>query len=134
MPFSNTVEAQINNYIWRNDGEILGGNNYFQFILCKAEPTESNFSEADYGGYGRILVERSGNYFSSPANDGYATVQNLTEIRFPTVVSGSNTITHLAIIAQDSFLIAYGQLTQSKTFNVDDRPVFEIGAIKFRFI
>jgi len=71
--------------------------------------------------------------FSNAADDGSATKKNNTEVRLPTATSGTNVITHVALFdaLTAGNMYAFGVLGTAKTYNVGDRPVFEVNSLVF---
>lgn len=99
--------------------------------LYTADPGEGGTAptnEAAYGSYARVAVTAATGF--SAASGGSS--QNTGLIQFPECSSGSETITHVAIVttASGAGQILYsGALTASRAISAGIQPQFAIGAL-----
>ena len=94
--------------------------------MCTADPGEAatgaSMSEATYGAYARVAVDRTTGLTVSGA-----TVSNTSLIQFPLCTSGSNTVTYCAIVDSASGagnVIATGILNSSPIVSTGVQPQF----------
>lgn len=90
------LELLFENSDWANIGDASGlqGSSTagsFYVALFTADPTDAGTqtNEADYTGYARVAVARSGSGWSTSSD----TVDNVAAITFPECTGGSNTVT-----------------------------------------
>lgn len=97
--------------------------------LHTADPGEagnSSTSEATYGGYTLITVDRAGTDWTVTGN----TVTNDNLIQFPQCTSGSSTVTHVSVTPNGSTQILYsGALNSSLSVSTGIQPQFAAGAL-----
>lgn len=132
MSFSNTAETAINTYIFVGTAVSWAANSDLYIALYTADPGESgsaNTNEADYGGYARVTLTRASDITVSGA-----TISNANLEQFPVCTSGSNTITHAAIVTSSSgagTIIVSGALNSSINVVAPIQPQFAAGALVF---
>ena len=93
------------------------------------EAGNQSTSEADYTGYARVAVARSGVGWTVSGNQ----VENAAAIVFPEAEGGSNTITHFAIGTASSAagsILYKGALTGSLAVSAGIEPRFQAGDLK----
>lgn len=106
MSASNGMEGALLNLIFQNANTAIGiglngssvGSMYIS--LHTGDPTESGnqtSSEANYTGYSRVAVSRSGSGWTFNSASGSPYVGNATAITFPTCTGGSSNITYFGI-------------------------------------
>lgn len=97
--------------------------------LHTADPGEagtSSTSEATYGSYALVTVNRNSGGFTVSGN----TMSNTALVQFPQCTSGNNTITHVSITPRASTqIIASGALSSSIPVSTGIRPQFEAGQL-----
>lgn len=141
MSLSNAAETDLlelifTNVAWPNVGDASGlqpssaaGNLYVG--LHTGDPGETGdqtTSEADYTGYARVAVARSGAGWTVSGNN----VSNTAAITFGACSAGSNTITHFSIGTDASGagnLLASGALSASLAVSAGITPEFAIGEL-----
>lgn len=141
MSKSNTMENSMlllffNNTDFANIGDATGlqgattpGSLYIG--LHTGDPGEAGdqtTNEADYTGYARVAVARSGAGFTVSAN----AVSNAAAVTFGACTAGSNTITHFSIgtAASGAGILLYsGALTASLAVSSGITPEFAIGEL-----
>jgi hypothetical protein len=99
--------------------------------------TGSNFPETTYGGYARVVfTNNKTNFGNASADVNGTTVLNATEIRFPTLASGTMTTNQLVILdaLNGGNIVGYGNIAVNKDYVAGDRPVFEVGTVQFKFL
>ena len=109
------------------------GSLYIALFTATPGETGSSTNEADYTGYARVAVGRSGSNWTVSADDPDYQVTNDNEIAFAQCTGGSNSITHFAICkagaASTDDMLYYGALDTSRTVDNGVTPKFAIGAI-----
>lgn len=132
MSFSNTAETAINTYIFVGTNVSWDGNTDLYLALYTADPGEAGSAttnEATYGSYARVAVTRATDFTVSGA-----TVENANLEQFPTCTSGTNTITHAAIVTSSAgagTIICSGALNSSVAVATGIQPQFAAGALVF---
>lgn len=132
MSFSNAAETAINNYIFVGTNVSWDANTDLWIALYTADPTEagSHADEATYGSYARVVLTRATDFTVSGA-----TVENANLEQFPTCTSGSNTLTHAAIVTSGTIgagtIICKGALNSSVAVATGIQPQFAAGALVF---
>lgn len=141
MSLSNAAETDLltllfNNTNWANLGDATGvrGSTVagsFYVSLHTADPGEAGSqttSEANYTGYARVAVARSGAGWTVAGNS----VSNAAAVTFGLCTAGSNTITYFAI-GRDSAgageIIVSGATTGSLAVSAGITPAFAIGQL-----
>jgi len=131
MSFGNTTEAQIIAKLFNNTALPWDAATQFDLHLHTADPGEaglSTTSEATYGGYAVVTINRNSGALSCSGNQ----VSNVSLLQFPLCVSGSNTITHGSITpAGSTQIIASGALGSSIPVSTNIQPQFDPGAFTF---
>lgn len=132
MSFSNTTETAVLNYIFDSATPSWAGNSDFWLALYTASPAEGGSAvtnEATYGGYARKQISRTTG-FTVSSN----TVSNAGLEQFDACTSGSNVITHVAIVTSSSGagdVIVYAALNSSITVSTGVQPQFATNALSF---
>lgn len=96
MSKSNALENDLLEKIFKATAISWDAITDLRISLHTADPGEGGdqtTNECAYGGYGRVLVARSGSGFTVSG----ANVVNAAEITFPQCTSGSETITHVGV-------------------------------------
>jgi hypothetical protein len=141
MSMSNAFETNLLDLIFKNvnislvgDATGLRGSSAAGSLfisLHTANPNEGGdqtTSEATYGGYARIAVQRSGAGWTVSGNNA----TNFAAVTFPTCTSGTNTVTHFGIGASSSGagkLIVFGELTAPLLVETGVTPEFAAGEL-----
>lgn len=131
MSKSNTTENDTLNAILRAVDPSWRSNASRYIALYTADPGEAGTAitnEATYGSYARVAVTAATGF--SAASGGSSSNTGL--IQFPECTSGSETITHVAIVttASGAGQILYsGALTASRAISTGIQPQFAIGAL-----
>lgn len=141
MSLSNAAETDLleiifNNTAWPYIGDASGlqpsgtaGSLYIG--LHTGDPGEDGdqtTSEADYTGYARVAVARSGAGWTVSGNNA----SNAAAITFGACSAGSNTITYFSIGTESSgagHLLAIGALSASLAVSAGITPEFAIGEL-----
>ena len=120
--------GSFSNY-WENEvlDHLFGKGAYapptIHVALSAADPGEdgSGLDEPEGGGYARAVTQASD---WSSADSGL--VDNVQAIEFNAATGAWGTLTHFALFdaATGGNLLAHGSLTQSRTVNASDVPVF----------
>lgn len=129
MSLGNTTETDLLNLIFNATALPWNAVTKLDLHLHTADPGEagtSSTSEASYGGYALVQVDRNSGGFTVSGN----TVSNTALVQFDQCTSGSNTITHVSITPRASTqIIASGALTSSIPVSTGIRPQFEAGQL-----
>jgi len=132
MSFSNTAETAILDYIFKGTNVSWDGNTDLYIALYTADPAETGSAttnEATYGDYARIALTRSTDFTVSGNS-----VSNTNLEQFAACTSGSNTITHAAIVTSSSgagTIIVRAALNSSISVSTGVQPQFAAGALSF---
>jgi hypothetical protein len=133
MSFSNAAETAILNQVFKATALPWNGNTNLWLALCTADPGETatgaSMSEATYGSYARVAVVRATDLTVSGA-----TVSNTNLVQFPLCTSGSNVITHCAIVDSASGagnVLIKGVLNSSPTIATGVQPQFPAAGLVF---
>lgn len=139
MSMSNGAEQALLDLIflntnWANIGDATGvrgssaaGSLYL--ALHTADPGEAGdqtTTEANYTGYARVAVARSGSGFSRSGS----TISNVALVQFPLCTAGSSTCTYFSIgVASSgaSQILLSGALNSSLAVSAGIQPQFAIG-------
>jgi hypothetical protein len=132
MSFSNAAETAVLEYIFEGTNVAWDGNTNLWIALYTASPGEagSHANEATYGGYARVVLTRASD-FTVTGNS----VSNANLEQFAACTSGSNVITHAAIVDSATIgagnVIVYAALNSSITVSTGVQPQFAAGALSF---
>lgn len=132
MSFSNTAETAVLEYIFEGSNVSWDGNSDLYLALYTASPDEAGSAttnEATYGSYARVAVTRATD-FTVNGNS----VENTNLEQFVACTSGSNTITHAAIVTSSSgagTVIVYAELNSPISVSTGVQPQFAAGALSF---
>lgn len=131
MSKSNDTENDTLNALLRAVDPAWRSNASRYIALYTADPGEggtATTNEAAYGSYARVTVTAATGF--SAASGGQS--DNTGLIQFPECTSGSETITHVAIVTTVSGagqIIYSGALTASRSVSSGIQPQFAIGAL-----
>jgi hypothetical protein len=126
--FNNTDFANVGDAAGLQNSAVAGS---LYVSLHTADPGEAgsqNTSEANYTGYARVAVARSGAGWTVAAN----AVSNTAAVTFGPCTAGSNTVTYFGIgtdAAGAGTLLYSGILTAQLIINPGITPSFAIGDI-----
>lgn len=142
MSASNAMENAILELLFKNtnyanvgDATGLRGSStagVFWIALHTSDPGETgaqNTNEANYTGYARKSIVRSGSGFSVSGD----TVSNVDPLTFDACSAGSNTITHFSIGTDQTgagTLLLSGALNASLAVSAGITPSFAAGALQ----
>lgn len=133
MSFSNTAETAVLEYIFEGTNVSWDGNTDLYLALYTATPDEAGSATTNevstYGSYARVAVTRATD-FTVTGN----TVENANLEQFPACTSGSNVITHAAIVTTSAgagTVIVYAELNSPITVTTGVQPQFAAGALSF---
>lgn len=131
MSKSNTTENDVLNAVLRGVDPSWRGNANRYIALYTADPDETGTAitnESAYGDYARVAVTASSGF--SAASGG--STANTGIIQFPECSSGSETITHCAIVTTSSGagqILYSGALTSPRAISTGIQPQFAISAL-----
>ena len=131
MSKSNATENDTLNALLRAVDPSWRSNASRYIALYTADPGEAGTAttnEAAYGSYARVTVTAATGF--NAASGGSS--DNTGLIQFPECTSGSETITHVAIVTTVSGagqIIYSGALTASRAISTGIQPQFAIGAL-----
>jgi hypothetical protein len=132
MSFSNSAETSVLNQIFVGTALPWNGNTNLWIALYTASPTEagSHANEATYGSYARIVLTRATD-FTVSGNQ----ISNANLEQFAQCTSGSNTITHAAIVDSGTTgagnVIVYAALNTSIPVSTGIQPQFSANGLTF---
>jgi hypothetical protein len=132
MSFSNAAETAVLNQIFKGTALPWNGNTDLYLALYTADPGETGTAttnEATYGGYARVAMTRSTD-FTVSGNQ----LSNTNLEQFAQCSSGSNTITHAAIVDSASGsgnVLVRGALNSSIPVATGIQPQFASGGLVF---
>lgn len=132
MSFSNSTEEDVLQQVFIGTALPWNANTDLWIALYTASPGEAGTAttnEATYGGYARIALTRATD-FTVSGN----TVENANLEQFAACTSGSNTITHAAVVDSASGagnVIVYAALSSSISVSTGVQPQFAAGALSF---
>lgn len=132
MSFSNTAETAVLNQVFVGTATSWNANTDLWLALYTADPGEAGSAvtnEATYGGYARVTLTRASD-FTVSGNQ----VSNANLEQFNICTSGSNVITHAAIVTSSSgagTIIARAALSSSITVSTGVQPQFAANALSF---
>jgi hypothetical protein len=133
MSFSNTAETSVLNHIFVGTALPWNANSDLYLALYTADPGEAGTaitSEATYGAYARVAVTRATD-FTVAGNQ----VSNANLEQFVACSSGSNIITHAAIVTSTSgagTIIVRALLNSAITVSTGVQPQFSANALAFQ--
>ena len=141
MSMSNASETALlnllfNNTDWANVGDAAGLQNSaaagsFYVALHTADPTDAGnqtTSEANYTGYARVAVTRTGGGWAVSGNQ----VGNTATVQFGECTAGIVTVTHFSVglLASGAGDILYsGALSASRVVSAGITPLFNPGTL-----
>jgi hypothetical protein len=132
MSFSNSAETSVLQQVFQGTSLPWAANSDLYVALYTADPGEAGAAttnEATYGGYARIALTRASD-FTVSGN----TVSNTSLEQFAACSSGSNTITHAAVVTTSAgagTIIVRAALSSSITVSTGVQPQFAAGALSF---
>lgn len=132
MSFSNSAETSVLEQIFEGTALPWDANTDLYLALYTADPGEAGTaitSEATYGGYARVAVTRATD-FTVSGNQ----VSNANLEQFVACSSGSNIITHAAIVTSASgagTIIVRATLNSPITVSTGVQPQFSSNALAF---
>ncbi len=132
MSFSNTAETAVLEQVFVGTALPWNANANLWIALYTADPGEAGSAvtnEATYGGYARAELVRASD-FTVSGNQ----VSNANLEQFVACSSGSNIITHAAIVTSISgagSIIVSAELSSPITVSTGVQPQFAIGALSF---
>lgn len=131
MSKSNATETALLSYIFTAVNPSWHAATELDLHLHTADPGEagaSTTSEATYGGYTLVTVDRAITDWTVTGD----TVTTDALVQFPQCTSGSNTITHLSVTPQGSTVILYvATLTSSLAVSTGITPQIAAGDLDF---
>lgn len=131
MSKSNATETALLSYIFTAVNPSWHAATELDLHLHTADPGEagnSTTSEATYGGYTLVTVDRAVADWTVTGD----TVTNDNLIQFPQCSSGSNSITHLSVTPQGSTVILYvATLTSALAVSSGITPQIAAGDLDF---
>jgi len=123
--FANNFETKILQNIFEAGSLGLDATNVW--IALATTASDSTFTEATYGSYARVAMNRTSgsNVFTVSGNS----VTNDGTITFPTSSGTANTITHFGIMdaASSGNVILWGEVAPNLIINNGDPVVFAAG-------
>lgn len=132
MSFSNSTEEDVLQQVFIGTALPWNANTDLWIALYTASPAEAGSAvtnEATYGSYARIALARATD-FTVSGN----TVSNTNLEQFDACTSGTNTITHAAIVDSASGagnVIVYAALSSSINVSTGVQPQFAANALSF---
>lgn len=132
MSFSNSTETDVLRQVFIGTALPWNANTNLWLALYTASPAEAGSAvtnEATYGGYARVVLTRATD-FTVTGN----TLSNTNLEQFAACSSGTNTITHAAIVDSASGagnVIVYAALSSSISVSTGVQPQFAAGALSF---
>lgn len=125
---TNSGETSILNYLLTDTDDLSAITNWY-IALFTADPGEagSTTNEADYTGYARVAVARSGAGWTVSGDTG----DNDAAIAFGECTAGSNTVTHVALMSASSggTMYVYGALNSALAISTGITPQIAAGAL-----
>jgi hypothetical protein len=132
MSFSNSAETSVLEQVFVGTALPWNGNTNLWIALYTADPGEAGTAvtnEATYGGYARVTLTRATD-FTVSGNQ----ITNANLEQFAQCTSGSNTITHAAIVTTSSgagTIIVRAQLNTSIPVSTGIQPQFAANSLTF---
>lgn len=130
MSKSNTTENDILKAMLQGTDPSWRSGATIYLALYTADPGEAGTAitnECAYGSYARVAITKASGW-----TDGGSTFSNSGLLQFPECTSGSETITHCALVTTASGagqIIVSGALTASRSVSSGIQPQFAIGAL-----
>lgn len=129
MSKGNTTETDLLAKIFNATALSWDAVTQLDIHLHTADPGEagaSTASEATYGGYALVIVNRNAGGFTVAGNQ----ISNTALIQFPQCSSGTNTLTHFSITPRASTQILYsGALASSLAVSAGIQPQFAASSL-----
>lgn len=131
MPKSTTTANDTLNAILRAVDPAWRSGSLRYVALYTSSPGvggSANTNEAAYGSYARVSITASTGFTAASAGSS----SNTGLIQFPECTSGSETITHVAIVTTASGagqILYFGSLTASRSISTGIQPQFAINAL-----
>jgi hypothetical protein len=131
MSKSNTTENDTLDAILRGVDPSWRSNASRYIALYTSDPGEAGTAitnESAYGAYARVAVTASSGFTAAASGSS----SNTGLIQFPECSSGSETITHCAIVTTSAGagqILYSGALTASRAISAGIQPQFAIGAL-----
>lgn len=129
MSKSNATETDLLNLVFKATALPWAAATELDIHLHTADPGEagnSSTSEATYGSYAPVTVNRAGSAWTVVGN----TAVNANLVQFPQCTSGANTITHVSITPEGSTQILYsGALNSALSVSSGIQPQFAASAL-----
>jgi hypothetical protein len=133
MSFSNTAETAVLNQVFVGTALGWNANTDLWIALYTSTPDEAGSAVTNevstYGSYARVTLTRASDFTVSGNS-----VSNANLEQFPACTSGSNVITHAAIVTTSSgagTVIVYAELNSPITVTTGVQPQFASGALSF---
>ena len=140
--FTNQAETEVLRHLFLNEdilniGDTAGllassqeGNFYIALFTGDPGETGSTTSEATYTGYARASVSRG----DTGWYEGMGIARNINPINFPECMGGEETITHYAIMKENTGdkMLCYGELQDPINIVKTSQPQFGPYSIEFR--
>jgi hypothetical protein len=132
MSFSNSAETSVLEQVFVGTALPWNGNTNLWIALYTADPGEAGTAvtnEATYGGYARVTLTRASD-FTVSGNQ----ITNANLEQFAQCTSGSNTITHAALVTTSSgagTIIVRAQLNTSIPVSTGIQPQFAANSLTF---
>jgi hypothetical protein len=133
VSFSNTAETAVLEYIFEGTNVSWDANTDLWIALYTSTPDEGGSAVTNevssYGSYARVAMARATDFTVSGNS-----VSNANLMQFPACSSGSNVITHAAIVTSSSgagTVVVYAELNSSITVTTGVQPQFAGGALSF---
>jgi len=130
MSKSNTTENDILKAMLQGTDPSWRSGATIYVALYTADPGEAGTAitnECAYGSYARVAITKASGW-----TDAGSTFSNSGLLQFPECTSGSETITHCALVTTASGagqIIVSGALTASRSVSSGIQPQFAIGAL-----
>lgn len=129
--FTDSIEQKLLDHFF-NDASYTPETLFLS--LSTTTPTEAggNFTEPSGNAYARVSIGAAD--MSAATGSAPATKTNTATKTFPTATGAWGTVTHFGVHNASSAgtLLAFGQLTTSKTINNGDTASFAAGALVFK--
>ena len=136
MSFSNYTEENVLDALFRTDAFVKPTELWVALLTAAPDDTSTgNFSisqgtEVSGGSYVRIQLDPADSNWTDPSGVGYT--QNNAVISFPKATASWGTITHVAIVDDETTgnVIAWTALTTDKLIETNDVLEFDVNALK----
>jgi len=128
MAFTNTTKNDLLKMVCKGIDPAWRASPNLYIALLTADPTSSGSftSEATYGGYARVAIDKATAWTDSGTSFANALLVQANES-----LSDTNTITHFAFCTAltGGQMLSYGSLGTSKTIASGDQPQFKVGQL-----